>query len=272
MAASIFQRPPRVRQTLNTQQQGGVERYVTSEDELRRAIGEVAARFSVDASGFPVALGGSIVIAKTFTVKAEITIPPQASLLSIRALSGCAILPDTLDQGTLFNVQAAFIKIRDLFVFYKSTAGTPTSCFNIFVELEDVAAITVGGTSINVNPENCHVTGCTFYGDRLFVDGSGGTGDDARIIDNWMTEANGSHSAALVFDSSRCAARGNTLSDGGGDTVTLSTNASECMIIGNDCGNGDITSSASGGYNVISGNVRTGALAWHGTDAVGLNT
>ena len=75
-----------------------------------------------------------------------------------------------------------------------------------------------------------------------------------------------------MFIGSRSVMINTTLSDGGGDSVTVSGAASGCRIISNDCGGGDVTTSASAGSNVIVGNVRTGALALHATDSAGLNT
>lgn len=245
------------------------ERYVRSESELRSAIGEATARFAVDANGFPSALGGSIVVASSFTVKSTIVIPPKASLLTIRSIGGgVRLLPSTADQGTLFKVQGIFVTIRDLFVFYAATDGVPTAWFNTLVETEDLGLV----DGLNVNPESCRVLLNTFYGDRLFVDGSAGGSDDALIADNWTSEANGTHAACVVLDSNQMICRDNRLSDGGGDAVTVSANGVDCSVAGNDCAGGDITSSASAGGNVLRGNRRTGTITRHVTDAEGLNT
>ena len=266
-----FPRPTGLRQTMNTQQHASTgERYVYSEAELRSAIGEVVARFSSDAGKHSMPPGGDIVVAGTFTVKSTIIIPQLAPRVRIRSVGGAVILPDTPDQGTLFQVQSIFARISDLFVFYKTDdSGTPTAWFNTFVEMVDGGPV----GDYNVNPFGCHVVRNVFYGDRLYVDSSLGVADNAIIAENFAgEEANDTHSACVVIDSQRVVCAGNSLSDGGGDAITVSANGSQCVLFGNDCRLGDITSSASAGSNVINGNMRTGTITRHTTDAEGMNT
>lgn len=246
------------------------ERYVYSEAEMRSAIGEVVARFSSSAGKYSMPPGGDIVVAGTFTVKSTIVIPQLAPRIRIRSIGGAVILPDTPDQGTLFQVQSIFARISDLFVFYKTDDdGNPTAWFNTFVEMVDGGPV----GDYNVNPFGCHVVRNVFYGDRLYVDSSLGVADNAIIAENFAgEEASGTHAACVVIDSQRVVCAGNSLSDGGGDAITLSSNAEYCSVIGNDCRLGDITSSASVGSNSITGNMRTGTITRHITDAVDNNT
>lgn len=266
-----FPRPTGLRQTHNTQQHASTgERYVYSEAEFRSAIGEVVARFSSDAGKYSMPPGGDIVVAGTFTVSSTIVIPQLAPRIRIRSIGGAVIVPAEPDQGTLFEVRSIFARISDLFVFYKTDDdGTPTAWFNTFVEMVDGGPV----GDYNVNPFGCHVVRNVFYGDRLYVDSSLGVADNAIIAENFAgEEANGAHAACVVIDSQRVVCSNNSLSDGGGDAITLSANAEYCSVSGNDCRLGDITSSASVGSNVINGNMRTGTITRHVTDAVDNNT
>ena len=260
-----------MRQTHNTQQHASTgERYVYSEAEFRSAIGEVVARFSSDAGKHSMPPGGDIVVAGTFTVSSTIVIPQLAPRIRIRSIGGAVIVPAEPDQGTLFEVRSIFARISDLFVFYKTDDdGNPTAWFNTFVEMVDGGPV----GDYNVNPFGCHVVRNVFYGDRLYVDSSLGVADNAIIAENFAgEEANATHGACVVIDSQRVVCSNNSLSDGGGDAITLSANAEYCSVSGNDCRLGDITSSASVGSNVISGNMRTGTITRHVTDAEGMNT
>lgn len=246
------------------------ERYVYSEAEMRSAIGEVVSRFSSSAGKYSMPPGGDIVVAGTFTVKSTIVIPQLAPRVRIRSIGGAVILPDTPDQGTLFQVQSIFARISDLFVFYKTDDdGNPTAWFNTFVEMVDGGAV----GDYNVNPFGCHVVRNVFYGDRLYVDSSLGTADNAIIAENFAgEEANGTHAACVFLDSQRVVCSKNSLSDGGGDAVTVGANGSACNITDNDCHDGDITSSASGGDNTIHDNMRVGTITRHPSDSRGGNT
>jgi hypothetical protein len=243
---------------------------VRSESELRAAIARVAARFLTDDNGFSRAAGGEIVIAGTFALRnTPIVIPTRAKACVVRALPGCVLLPTGSDQGVLFKVQTALVQFRDLFVQYAvNDAGALTAWFNTMVETE-----LLGGS----RPSDCVVSGCKFYGDQLFVDGTTSQSDYAVIDGNTITEANASHSACIVFKSEGQRAIKNNLSDGGGDAITVGAAGEKCMITGNDCAGGDITTTASSGSNVVSNNVGSSATTlagttFHATDYVGGNT
>lgn len=261
-----FARPPSVRQLMNTQQQAATgERYVYSEDELRAAISEVTSRFEVDAAGFFMAGGGSIVVAGSFTVQEPITIPWPAVLLTIRALAGSRISPVAADQGALFIVQSAYTTIRDLFVFYGAIDGLPSAYFTTLVELEETV------NEYNIDPDRCSLIGNQVWAERLYVDETS-AGDDAIIANNFIVDVGATADACVHITSKRCAVQGNRLDQSTGDVVTLGAGAEWCSIVGNHCDLNDITSSASSGENVISSNVRVGTITSHATDAVGLNT
>lgn len=259
-----FPRPTGLRQTMNTQQQVQSERYVDSEDKLRAAIGEIAAlglrTFGVGSDpDAPIPrFGVKIVLAGTISISSMVTIPPECSGLTL--LGGGGMVVPGAAGITAFDVQARFVT----FDAFSCVSPDPTNYFSLFVNTSDAGA----GYDA---PYIISLRRCLLWStDRLFVetDGNGG-----HIIDGCLqAKFSGATSAPVVFRGARSILSGTTLSDGGGDSVTVTGAASGCRIIGNDCGGGDITSSASVGSNVIMGNVRTGTITRHVTDAEGLNT
>lgn len=262
MSRSAFARPTAIRGGLNTIQQGvTAERYVYSESELRAAISEVAVRFTVDDNGYFATGGGSIVIAGSFSVSSPIVIPPQAVFLSIVGACGARIIPTSQDQGALFTVQSTYVTISDLTAFY----GVGLAYFTSFVEVEYLA------NAYNIKPNGCWVLRNKAWVERFYVDETASSdSNDAIVADNFMVDVNLTTDPAIVFSSKGCVCRGNDL-DGASDVITLATGSEHCRISENNCNYADITSSASDGYNVIMGNVRTGTITSHATDAVGLN-
>lgn len=243
------------------------ERYVTSEDELISAIGEVAHRSSIAASGQTIAFGGEIVIASSMVMrKTPILIPYQCAGLTIRALAGMGLIPFEGDQGVIFRAEAALLTLRDLFVAFGGTLETPTAWFNTLVEAYDPS-------TAGYDAEGLTIERCRLYVDRIFVDESEGNCDNASIAFNHIISApNGTHAASIVLDSRGQVACYNVLDDGGGDSITVENDGESCRLIGNDLGGGDITSSASGGLNSIWSNVRSGTITAAGTDSQGGNT
>ena len=259
-----FPRPTGLRQTHNTQQTATSERYVDSEDKLRAAIGEIATlglrTFGVGSDpDAPIPrFGVKIVLTGTISISSTITIPPECSGLTLLG-GGGMVVPGAVGI-TAFNVQARFVT----FDAFSCVSPDPTNYFGLFVNTEDAGAGYDAPYIISLR--RC-LLGST---DRLFVetDGNGG-----HIIDGCLqAKFSGATSAPVVFIGSRSVMINTTLSDGGGDSVTVSGAASGCRIIGNDCGGGDVTTSASAGGNVIVGNVRVGTITRHITDAEGLNT
>lgn len=239
-----------------------VQRYnriATSEDELRAEIKSLA---GVNSSGSRLTPGGRIMICAPFTVSSPIIIPPEAPGITICAASMVPIRSRG-NLSTLFDVRAEFFAVEGLFV----DADSAGNGFTTFVTLTGNAASGRSGTF-------CTVRGNRVMVDRILVDASAGDCSDGQLVDNiQVNELNGSHSASVFIDSNRWLVRGNTIKDGGGDSITIDANASECRVIGNDLGFGDYTSTASSGGNTFSGNVRTGVVTAHATDdTLGGNT
>lgn len=259
-----FPRPSGLRQTMNTQQQATSERYVDSEDKLRAAIGEIAAlglrTFGVGADpDAPIPrFGVRITLSGTISISSTITIPPECNGLTLLG-GGGMVVPGAVGI-TAFNVQARYVT----FDSFSCVSPDPTNYFSLFVETTDAGA---GYDAPYIIKMRGCILGST---DRLFVETEGNGG---HVISGCVqAKFSGATSAPVVFVQPRSELLGTALSDGGGDAVTVTGAASGCRIIGNDCGGGDITSNASAGSNVIMGNVRTGTITRHATDAEGLNT
>ncbi len=265
---SRFPRLPPIRAGLAAKPSEHGEHYVYSEEGLLRALAEVSHRFRFDAAGTALSLGGSIVVAAPFTVKATVVIPPRCAGLTIRGLPGAALLPDAADQGVLFSLQAQLVTIRDLFAFYKAEGGVPTAWFNVFVEASLGAP--VGG--VTMSPSVCRVRDCVAYADKLYVDTTTGDAAETIVADNWCNEANGTHEAAIHLNSRSMIARGNVVQDGGSNSVTVGSDGEFCKIVENELGYGGVDTASSLGSNVVWSNTRIGALALHATDASGGNT
>ena len=265
---SRFPRLPPIRAGLAAKPSEHGEHYVYSEEGLLRALAEVSNRFRFDAAGTPSALGGSIVIAAPFTVKATVVIPPRCTGLTIRGLPGATLLPNAADQGVLFNLQAQLVTIRDLFAFYKAEGGTPTAWFNVFVE----ASLGAPVDGVIIGPSMCRIRDCVVLADKLYVDTTTDDAAETIVADNWCNEANATHEAAIHFNSGRMIARGNVVQDGGSNSVTVGSDGESCKIVENELGYGGVDTASSLGSNVVWGNTRTGALTLHGTDASGGNT
>ena len=265
-------RSPAARSPLNTLQMAATgERYVRSEEELLYAIGEIAARFDAILFGDVALLtagGGKIVLADAFTLSAKVVIPPKCVLLTIEALPGAMLLPSVADQGVVFEVQAPSVTFRNVWA-YASTKNGEISYFNTFIEAIDSGESYLGA---GLNPRTIRAIDCVALCDRLFVDSSAGTADNAYLSGCTVNAPNATHDACVVFASKHCAVVDCSLDDGGGDTVTIDAGAEYCRVNGSDLDGGDVTSTASDGSNVIMGNLRTGTLTLHTTDARGLNT
>lgn len=254
---TIFTRPRR--QIAQTQSAAFDEIRVPSYAELLNAITNIASRGAGNALA---ALGGSICIIAPFNDwAAPVIIPEECPGLTIRAISLFPLRAATAAVSSMFDVRAEFVTIKDIFSYgdadgYFTTFATTGSSFT-------------SGRSAN----NLRLFNNVCFADRVFVDASSGKCDDAQIVGNWQNEANASHSAAIVVDSPGALVSGNSLEDGGGDSITVGANASRCAVVGNDCGGGDITSNASGGFNTISANRGVGAVVAAGTDdSAGGNT
>jgi hypothetical protein len=240
------------------QRQQRFERFVTSEDELRAAIRSLA---SPNTSGTArLSGGGRIVICAPFSVSAPIVIPFQAPAITI-----CSAAPVPIRSvgvlATLFDVRAFLFTVEDLLVLADSAGNG----FTAFVTLS-------GDSTAGASSAGCVIRGNKVQVDRILVDASTGDSDDGQLLDNWqLDELNGAHAASVYIDSNRWLVRGNTIKDGGGDSITVDVNGAACRLLGNDLGFGDITTTLSGGGGIIDGNCRKGVITAPG-DTIGDNS
>ena len=253
----------------SVQQSAAGERYVNSEEELRQAILAVASTFRVGGAKLATSGGGNIVIAKSFTVSDVVTIPPKCSFLTIRALPGAGIFPVEADQGVLFDIQAQFFTLEKVIALYQVDEGNnPTAWFNVFAQASQGAAV----DGVTIKPINMRIHDSIAYCDQLFYDATTDDAGYAYLVGCYSTEANPSHTACVRFNSRGQQVVQCILSDGGGDAVTIDTNASRCVVERCDLSGGDVTSTASGGGSRVWNNERTGTLTLHGDDSSGGNT
>lgn len=268
IAPATFERPSYARSLMNTVQHGATgERYVTSEDELRAAIAEVAARLNAvqfGGVGYAYAAGGSITIAKTFTVSSTVLISPYCPFLTIRSLSDSMLVAVAEAQEALFEVRADHVTI-DGVTAYWGLSGNSAKWFDTFVKIPSGGGFSASSLTISR---------CRMWVDRMFVDESADDARGAKIVNCFMDAATGSAGAPVVMNSARQMLSGCTLDVGGsGDAVTVGSDAEYCRVLGCDLGYGDYTSTASFGSNTFSGNTRVGTVTAHATDdTLGGNT
>ena len=234
----------------------GLEKYVYSARELIDAIGYFT-KLNVDSlpvgDTLPVR-GLKIVVAAPLTIKSPIIIPAQCIGLEICSTGHCPVYPSGV-VSDLFKVGAALVSIHDLLIISLSTTQVFSNFVKVNASLADYLRVL-----------NNHVVA-----DQVFT--SDATNDSAGAIvqGNYQQVINNTHSASIVMNGSNCKIMGNVLHDGGGDGITMATGR-DCVIMGNDLGGSDITSSGSTGYNTIGLNTQVGTITRHARDAVGLNT
>lgn len=226
------------------------------EDELRRKLAQFAS-YSVD-SGNRLSGGGRIVLTRQIVFSRPVIITaPQITIVQAAPFP----LSATTLLDCLFDVRAYNVTLEGIY-FYAPTAARLCTA---------LVRATYDGIDF-LTPAQFTMTRCSAYCDQLFVDDSAGAAPYARVLDCHQVELNATHAAPIYLDSYGARARGNSLVDGGGDSITVGANGEACEIAGNDCGGGDITTSASLGFNTIVGNIKTGAIAVAAGDAAGLNS
>lgn len=228
-------------------------RYAYSEDDFRRFI----TLFTQEAAlvgGLPFS-GGGIVIAGPMSVTKPLVIPAGCGGLTIFAPARYPIYPvGVLD--TLFDVRATLVTIRDLFCASRSASNM----FTTFV--------TVGAGGAN----HLRVLDNYVVADRVYVESAANAPNDCMVRDNVQSKINATHAAPIVVHGGRTKVHGNSVTDGGGDGITVGAGGDFCSIKGNDLRGADITTTASDGSNAVDGNTQCGTLTLHGADAQGLNT
>lgn len=253
---TIFTRPKR--QIASALSSAFDEVPVKTYSQLLQAITSIATR---GASGPLAAMGGSICIIQPFSDwSSAVVIPEECAGLTIRAISRFPLRAAAPATAAMFDVRAEFVTIKDLFCY-----GDVDGYFTTFV--------TTGASfSTGRAVDNLRILNNDVFADRVFVDASLGKCDNAKIVGNWQNEANGSHSAAIFVDSTDVLVSGNDLEDGGADSITIGANGARARISDNYTGGGDITTTASGGFNAVSGNVLNGGTyTGAGTDAAAAN-
>jgi hypothetical protein len=227
---------------------------VFSDGDLRRAIAVLAARGDDAETANPYGRGAGIVIAAPIYPATPYIIPPRARGISIRGAGYPPITP-LAAMAYLFLVDAVAVTLEHLMCSAKSTSIFATT----FAQVGDSD---FAGDFFTMRDNIC-------VNDRVFVDTVGAS--RAQILWNRQNSVSGTFSAPIVADG-RARIIGNELDDGGGDAITLTANASRCVVMLNHCDGADITTSASGGLNSISSNTSVAAVNRHLTDKVGSNT
>lgn len=257
----LYPRPVGVRPGLNTiQQMSTGERYVSTDDEFKRAIGEIAALYS-DSGDIDGASGGKIVIASSWATDGYV-VPPECAGLVIAALPGCRLFaksgPGTV---TLFSVQAADVTIE------RVTAAFDTYGFACFCSAD---LGTLAGASVSAS--RLVVDRCVVSSARTYDDNSGGLAAMAQITRNRHVATG--KTDAIYVDSDSCLVDGNELQAFSTlfSVITVGANGGRCRIVNNDVDHGIIRTSASAGENAIWDNMNTLTIDRHPTDSRGGNT
>ena len=224
------------------------ERHVSDERELRRAI----SLYSRSAASNRTAPGGCIIISAPMSLSRPVIIATPG--LRITASSRFPITPTGV-LATVFDVRAEMIHIDSLYIYAASINNYATT----FVTLTGSSDVGRGSTA-------CTVRDCRVYCDRLLVDASAGDSDVLVLEDNIQIGINAAHAGSVVIDSRFALVSGNILNSGASASITLSANAGDAAVYGNDLGGGAITSSASSGRNRFGENRNTGAKTYAATD------
>lgn len=245
--------------------QAQVFREVRTEDELRQALTPLATD-SIEA--LYANTGRRIVIAAPITLTSSIEIPSDLPGVTIESHGHIPIYP-AVDSMDAIIVRAPLVTLRGL----------------LFVSPPDlskrwgICVVFKAGTAIlgqNVNPNNCRVLDCFAVGCNGFIrDDSAGAADDSYVQHNAMQRyADDVNVDGIFCDSPGWRIMGNHMTgQGTGVAINVDSNGGRCAIVGNDCADDGIDTSASTGSNTISGNTRAGTVsAAVGDDALGGNT
>ncbi len=220
-------------------------RPVASEDAFRRTMTLLAAgraRAGMIDSGV-------IVFSRPFRISRPLVIPAGCDGITIEAVGLFPMTPTGV-VSSMFEVNASRVTIQGIYAASTDAAHMFTSFVTV-----PAAAADVTGTRVLDNDVLC---------DRVYVEESGSDASSPLIRGNDHTEVNASHDAAVVVRGVGARIEANLLKDGGGDSITIV--GSLCSINGNDCGGGDITTSAGGGGNRLSANTNVGTKTLHADD------
>lgn len=248
--------PPKTRQVLATTASAQYTRPVATEDELRAAIDEIAARGgSTEDPGS--AFGATISIVAPFSVGRPVVIPEGCIGLTIEAVAKFPITARGV-VSSLFEVDALAVTIRDLFVWATSTANM----FTTFVTIPTTAA----------DPDRVAVLNNFVFADRLFVD-QNGLAAGAMVVGNEHRKVSTTAAAAVHSAATKGVCADNNLPDGGGNTIFIGTEGlgagnggGRWRLVGNDCNGGDIKTDESNGGTYLASNSNVGTKTLHASD------
>lgn len=250
MAVSVFGNRRPLRSILPSTSTQQVAKEVRTEDELRQALQPLDTSATASLVGNT---GRRIVITAPITLKAPITIDVSLPGTVIESNGYLPIICGT-DGIDAFVVQAVRCTLSGLF-FTSATAG---------------GAATIGEfltcVRVKTTGDFCRILDChTFDCDSFVVADNGALEGIIRgcIVGKTVATAD-----CITIDGARWRVEHNILDAATGVAIRVTANASNTAIVGNDCGNNGITTSASGGLNFIVGNTRAGTLTTHGTDIV----
>lgn len=252
----MFPRPPVRRQTLGTQAASIASQPVKSEDELRVAIGNVAAaQAGVTTTNLGAITGAEIVLTSSFTVSAPITIPSTCQGLTIRGAGRVPILASGV-VSSLFVVEASALTLRGFFI--KSPDAS-----NVF-------------TYALVQPASASSATGSCVVDDVLVFGGGVLSCVGSVASNWLlrgvTFANTIAAAAFAIDGDLQNGRIEGCKFTGANGIQIGAGGGRCAIVGNVLSGAAITTNASSGLNTIVGNANCGVITAAGSDAAAGNT
>lgn len=248
---SIFTRPRRA--VLPTVAQAQTEFPVRTDEELRNAIGAIAARGS---SGDGGAFGCRITLVAPIFPSTGYSIPSTCGGMQITAAGLMPFIPQA-PIAALFTVNARALQLLGLLVEAPSTTNAVTT----FIKT-DTSAV-----------QHMLVRDCIVNADRFLLDTAGKAGS-SRFIDNEATRVTATANPMIDSAATICRCRGNRFNSAAAAPILkLEAGAEWWSITDNHFGGRDIDTSASSGFNTISNNTQMGATsAFAATDAVGLNT
>lgn len=247
---SLFRRP--VRQTLATIGHAQTEFPVRTDDELRNAIGTIAARGS---SGDGTTFGARITIVGPILASTGYVIPTECGGMQITAAGFTPIIPTT-PIAVLFTLNARAVRLSSLLV----EASGATNVVTTFLSSDASSA------------QHLCVDHCIINADKFIVD-TGGKLNGSRMHDNLIADVTTASVAVVESGSTNVRYYANThTGTHASNAVLLDATGGAWSIIGNDCNSRGIDTSASTFDNVISSNILAGTILRRATDAVGLNT
>lgn len=238
---SIFTRPKR--STQRSVADSYDEIRVTSEQQLRNAIGTLAAR---GAGSDLASLGGGIVIVSPLTISSPIIIPEECAGITIRSIAKVPVTAATPALSALFDVRAEFVSIKDMFVY-----GTPEGYFDTFV-------LVTGSPIVGRSAKWLSVTDNIAFVNRLYVDDTADEAPAATIHNNKQVAADIGHpSASIVIGSIAVSIVDNSIEGGSAgdvDQILFNVNGGYSTIRGNYLDERNINTSLGLGHNAIVGN------------------